>query len=176
MKLDQDFGATFSGVLTDEEGRVRALWGSYAEQVGHVTCIFGSSMACLWPSMDAHVADAQFEERFQSMQPGTDPAGNTESNSKHESSAWLPVVLPVRWTGKRGSGVLACPRMCLHHGWSGWWRRMRQALQRRHCRSSKLLLCPVVAMLSQFWQDVAAHGLTVRWECYFRCLCLVWVV
>ncbi|KAF6255925.1 DegP-type protease [Scenedesmus sp. NREL 46B-D3] len=33
VKLDQDFGATFSGVLTDEEGRVRALWGSYAEQV-----------------------------------------------------------------------------------------------------------------------------------------------
>ncbi|KAL6760325.1 hypothetical protein V8C86DRAFT_2557091 [Haematococcus lacustris] len=33
VKLDQDFGATFSGVLTDAEGRVRALWGSYAEQV-----------------------------------------------------------------------------------------------------------------------------------------------
>lgn len=37
MKLDQDFGATFSGVLTDDEGRVRALWGSYAEQVGNRT-------------------------------------------------------------------------------------------------------------------------------------------
>jgi len=34
VKLDQDFGATFSGVLTDDDGRVRALWGSYAEQVG----------------------------------------------------------------------------------------------------------------------------------------------
>lgn len=33
VKLDQDFGATFSGVLTDDEGHVRALWGSYAEQV-----------------------------------------------------------------------------------------------------------------------------------------------
>jgi hypothetical protein len=33
VKLDQDFGATFSGVLTDDEGRIRALWGSYAEQV-----------------------------------------------------------------------------------------------------------------------------------------------
>ncbi|KAF5839291.1 hypothetical protein DUNSADRAFT_1164 [Dunaliella salina] len=32
-KLDQDFGATFSGVLTDDAGHVRALWGSYAEQV-----------------------------------------------------------------------------------------------------------------------------------------------
>lgn len=38
MKLDQDFGATFSGVLTDDEGRVRALWGSYAEQVW--ACMF----------------------------------------------------------------------------------------------------------------------------------------
>jgi hypothetical protein len=37
VKLDQDFGATFSGVLTDDEGRVRALWGSYAEQVGRST-------------------------------------------------------------------------------------------------------------------------------------------
>lgn len=33
IKLDHDFGATFSGVLTDGRGRVRALWGSYAEQV-----------------------------------------------------------------------------------------------------------------------------------------------
>ena len=33
VKLDQDFGATFSGVLCDDAGRVRALWGSYAEQV-----------------------------------------------------------------------------------------------------------------------------------------------
>lgn len=33
VKLDHDFGVTFSGVLTDDEGRVRALWGSYAEQV-----------------------------------------------------------------------------------------------------------------------------------------------
>lgn len=30
IKLDQDFGAAFSGVLTDDAGRVRALWGSYA--------------------------------------------------------------------------------------------------------------------------------------------------
>ena len=33
IKLDQDFGSTFSGCLTDTRGRVRALWGSYAEQV-----------------------------------------------------------------------------------------------------------------------------------------------
>ncbi|GBF93978.1 protease Do-like [Raphidocelis subcapitata] len=33
VKLDHDFGLAFSGVLTDDAGRVRALWGSYAEQV-----------------------------------------------------------------------------------------------------------------------------------------------
>jgi hypothetical protein len=38
VKLDQDFGATFSGVLTDDEGRIRALWGSYAEQVCSWSC------------------------------------------------------------------------------------------------------------------------------------------
>ncbi len=30
IKLDHDFGSAFSGVLTDDAGRVRALWGSYA--------------------------------------------------------------------------------------------------------------------------------------------------
>lgn len=33
INLDEDFGSKFSGVLTDQEGRVRALWGSYSEQV-----------------------------------------------------------------------------------------------------------------------------------------------
>lgn len=32
VKLDQDFGTSFSGILVDEAGRMRALWGSYAEQ------------------------------------------------------------------------------------------------------------------------------------------------
>ena len=34
VKVDHDFGTTFSGVLTDRCGRIRALWGSYAEQRG----------------------------------------------------------------------------------------------------------------------------------------------
>ena len=33
MRLDQDFGSTFSGLVTTPEGRVRALWASYSEQV-----------------------------------------------------------------------------------------------------------------------------------------------
>ncbi|GMH38408.1 hypothetical protein BSKO_06292 [Bryopsis sp. KO-2023] len=33
VKLDQDFGSEFSGIITDQDGAVRALWGSYAEQV-----------------------------------------------------------------------------------------------------------------------------------------------
>ncbi len=32
VKLDQDFGASFAGVLTDDCGAVRAVWGSYSEQ------------------------------------------------------------------------------------------------------------------------------------------------
>lgn len=33
MSLNPDFGSTFSGVLTDEQGRVQAIWGSFSTQV-----------------------------------------------------------------------------------------------------------------------------------------------
>ncbi|KAL8231156.1 hypothetical protein R6Q57_000934 [Mikania cordata] len=33
IKIDTDFGSSFSGVLTDEHGRVKALWASFATQV-----------------------------------------------------------------------------------------------------------------------------------------------
>lgn len=34
IKLDHDFGTAVSGVLTDSQARVLALWGSYSEQAG----------------------------------------------------------------------------------------------------------------------------------------------
>lgn len=33
--VSSDFGSTFSGVLTDEHGRVQAIWGSFSTQVFH---------------------------------------------------------------------------------------------------------------------------------------------
>ncbi|XP_074284746.1 protease Do-like 7 [Silene latifolia] len=33
IELDTDFGSTFSGVLTDEHGRVKAIWGSFSTQL-----------------------------------------------------------------------------------------------------------------------------------------------
>ncbi|KAF9613905.1 hypothetical protein IFM89_012453 [Coptis chinensis] len=32
IELDTDFGSTFSGVLTDDRGRVQAIWGSFSTQ------------------------------------------------------------------------------------------------------------------------------------------------
>ncbi|KAL5811752.1 hypothetical protein ACOSQ3_026702 [Xanthoceras sorbifolium] len=40
IELDTDFGSTFSGVLTDERGRVQAIWGSFSTQLK-----FGGSSA-----------------------------------------------------------------------------------------------------------------------------------
>lgn len=34
VKLDQDFGTSFSGVLVSADDKLRALWASYSEQVG----------------------------------------------------------------------------------------------------------------------------------------------
>jgi len=42
MCLNTDFGSSFSGVLTDEQGRVQALWGSFSTQV-----LTSYSLACL---------------------------------------------------------------------------------------------------------------------------------
>ncbi|KAJ0043731.1 hypothetical protein Pint_18629 [Pistacia integerrima] len=36
IEVDTDFGSTFSGVLTDEQGRVQAIWGSFSTQVSTV--------------------------------------------------------------------------------------------------------------------------------------------
>jgi hypothetical protein len=33
VKLDIDFGSSFSGVLVDSKDQLRALWASYSEQV-----------------------------------------------------------------------------------------------------------------------------------------------
>ncbi|XP_044505268.1 protease Do-like 7 isoform X2 [Mangifera indica] len=33
IEIDTDFGSTFSGVLTDEQGRVQAIWGSFSTQL-----------------------------------------------------------------------------------------------------------------------------------------------
>ena len=33
VKLDLDFGDSFSGILVDGQDRLRALWASYSEQV-----------------------------------------------------------------------------------------------------------------------------------------------
>ncbi|TKY56733.1 Protease Do 7 [Spatholobus suberectus] len=33
IELDTDFGSAFSGVLTDEQGRVQAIWGSFSTQL-----------------------------------------------------------------------------------------------------------------------------------------------
>lgn len=34
VKLDQDFGSSFSGILVSDDDHLRALWASFSEQVG----------------------------------------------------------------------------------------------------------------------------------------------
>ena len=55
LKLDQDFGSRFSGLITDREGNVRALWGSYAEQVGVV--VRHSLQGCISGFLRRHSVD-----------------------------------------------------------------------------------------------------------------------
>ncbi|XVE94941.1 hypothetical protein REPUB_Repub02eG0053200 [Reevesia pubescens] len=38
IELDTDFGSSFSGVLTDEHGRVQAIWGSFSTQLKFGSC------------------------------------------------------------------------------------------------------------------------------------------
>ena len=61
VKLDQDFGNSFSGILTDDEGRLRGIYASYAEQedkierewcVGLPAAIFAPWVRRLAQSMD----------------------------------------------------------------------------------------------------------------------------
>jgi len=64
VKLDHDFGATFSGVLCDagpgREGQVRALYASFAEQKGDETSEWCAGMpASVWWPWVCRVAMAQ---------------------------------------------------------------------------------------------------------------------
>jgi hypothetical protein len=65
IKLDHDFGTAVSGVLTDSQARVLALWGSYSEQAGTLapwhTCslspfVSGRHAPCWRPSERCYAA------------------------------------------------------------------------------------------------------------------------
>jgi hypothetical protein len=48
VKLDQDFGSSFSGVLVSGEGRLRALWASFSEQARNLWLIMKAAHLA-WP-------------------------------------------------------------------------------------------------------------------------------
>lgn len=66
MKIDQDFGVAYSGVLADRAGRVRALWGSYSEQVDKEEREWtaGLPAAIFYPWVNRLVADLEAPSPF----------------------------------------------------------------------------------------------------------------
>ena len=67
IELDQDFGHTFSGVLADAEGRVRALWISYSKSVNGEDREFCAGLSadlwCSWVDRLAAVVALDLDER-----------------------------------------------------------------------------------------------------------------
>eukprot|EP00898_Chlorokybus_atmophyticus_P002713 jgi/Chlat1/3442/Chrsp23S03767 len=64
--LDTDFGSTFSGVLSDDTGRVRALWGSYSKQdrlssgdTKDTEFVCGLSMDAIAPTVQALISSRE---------------------------------------------------------------------------------------------------------------------
>ena len=121
VKLDQDFGAAFAGVLTDDAGAVRALWGSYSEQACH-PCINAqlawssrvpakqghymhrrssqqtsdaSSWTCLLQRLSRQTIAGRSCEREDTLTPRAAPQGTDKED--REWCAGLPVAVAAPW-------------------------------------------------------------------------------
>ena len=86
IKIDQDFGVAYSGVLTDRSGAVRALWGSYSEQVDKEDSEWTAGLATsvFRPWIDALIS------RLDPPSPST-----TTNSTHHEIGVGLPPSVRV---------------------------------------------------------------------------------
>jgi pro-apoptotic serine protease NMA111 len=101
VKLDQDFGINYSGVLSDRTGGIRALWGSYSEQVDKEDTEWtaGLATAVFQPWIDALVARLDSGNSFPNTPSKFDPTAASLSLSSFSSdnnklANAIPVGLP----------------------------------------------------------------------------------
>lgn len=123
IKLDQDFGSDFAGVLTDDAGRVRALYGSYSEQGSDkedIEWCAGLPLGIVTPWIDRLLNKQTCSEPLLATAgnassplktpPGTEIPTHVLSSPPAEDSAFIPTRPPGLAAGSTapdvaGSGV-----------------------------------------------------------------------
>lgn len=96
--LVPDFGSTFSGVLTDEQGRVRAIWGSFSTQVSAFCFLFSNLFGFVL--LISEILNCQFQLKF-----------GCSSSEDHQFIRGIPIdcisqVLEKIITGANGPALL----------------------------------------------------------------------
>ncbi|KAL4420764.1 hypothetical protein ABPG75_010420 [Micractinium tetrahymenae] len=110
VKLDQDFGLAYSGVLCDRSGGVRALWGSYSEQVSKEESEWtaGLPSAIFAPWVETLIEEHQAQRAQQPGDPSL-PAGEAASAAAADAAAADAAAAAGSSGGAEEAGVVLPP-------------------------------------------------------------------